>query len=489
MSVLRPALFLLWALGFSAWAAPPDSDWREYLQRDLDQMHALILEAHPGVLDEQNPAFKTWVEQGYREATAMVGTARDADEARAGLNYYAAGFRDNHITLYSDKVSSAVHWAGWFTSLRGNDFVVTQVASEWPVELPPVGAKVLACDGEDARTLLARDVAPFTDQRLELRAAWARLAGSLSHDRVSRRRPGRVLSQSCELQLPDGQHRHYAMHWQPGIPGRPPERSRPALALGVEELGEERYWVSLPTFMPYAEQARTLATMTQLLRRLDGARLVVLDMRGNGGGYARLGNWLLDALVGRRPPLQDEEPYWRVSPLALAAMQRWQVEFEKVQGKDSHGVRDTLIMQQELAAALAAGQPWLKGQKNPEADYGAGPRKPFRGRLLLLTDTDCASACLSFVRDALRIPGVVHAGQATNADTLYSSIADQSLSHGLGFTFPLRVLRKPAYPGNHAFVPAYAYAGDMADTQALKAWVLSGWQKGKFRPELLVADH
>lgn len=71
----RTCMAITITLILSACAAPmpkpsqePGPDrWQALAKADLDDVHRLILEAHPGALDELNPAFMAWTEAGYQE--------------------------------------------------------------------------------------------------------------------------------------------------------------------------------------------------------------------------------------------------------------------------------------------------------------------------------------------------------------------------------------------------------------------------------------
>ena len=97
----------------------------------------------------------------------------------------------------------------------------------------------------------------------------------------------------------------------------------------------------------------------------------------------------------------------------------------------------------------------------------------FKGRLALVTDSFCASACLDFVGVVLAIPGVVHLGASTSGDTVYIDIGSQTLPSGAQFWIPLKVWRGRARGNNQSYEPSFVFDGDINDTAAVQKWVLN----------------
>jgi len=129
-------------------------------------VHQLILTAHPGSVDELNPGFKVWTEQGYREALQLVPRVNNYDSMMAAARYYVTGFRDGHL-LYSHNTRRDYPMLvnGWRLRKQGSDYVVDAQLKEWPAPLPPLGSTLLQCDGRKADTILAEDTAPYINRR------------------------------------------------------------------------------------------------------------------------------------------------------------------------------------------------------------------------------------------------------------------------------------------------------------------------------------
>ncbi|MNL48465.1 hypothetical protein D3C87_1713240 [compost metagenome] len=125
-----------------------------------------------------------------------------------------------------------------------------------------------------------------------------------------------------------------------------------------------------------------------------------------------------------------------------------------------------------MKAAQAAGQAYWRSA-NEEAPEDAAPPPPapqlMAGRVYVLTDSSCGSACLDAV-DLWKTAGAVQVGRETSADTVYMDIRNPTLPSGLAqIAVPMKVYRGRARGNNEPQKPAYVIEGDMSDDAALLA--------------------
>ena len=94
------------------------------------------------------------------------------------------------------------------------------------------------------------------------------------------------------------------------------------------------------------------------------------------------------------------------------------------------------------------------------------------GRVYLLTDGGCASACLDFADIVRRMPGTRQIGQPTSGDALYIDIDYTPLPSGLaGLSYGMKVYRNRARGNNQWYEPDVRWpGGDMTD-EALVRWI------------------
>ena len=102
------------------------------------------------------------------------------------------------------------------------------------------------------------------------------------------------------------------------------------------------------------------------------------------------------------------------------------------------------------------------------------PQSPVHARVYVLTDYGCASACLSFVDEMMRFPGVRQIGTETFIHRRSGGVADRwtffpvgPASSGWG-----RMLRENRKRGeDQPWVPTYKFDGNIEDSMAVERWV------------------
>jgi hypothetical protein len=98
-----------------------------------------------------------------------------------------------------------------------------------------------------------------------------------------------------------------------------------------------------------------------------------------------------------------------------------------------------------------------------------------RGRVVILTDYACASACLEFMDQAMAMPGVIQAGTTTSADTIFMELTEvRELPSGLSwFNFPHKAWVKRPRGSNIPYVPSerFTWTGDLNDEAGLRQWL------------------
>lgn len=136
--------------------------------------------------------------------------------------------------------------------------------------------------------------------------------------------------------------------------------------------------------------------------RSEDAKLVVFDTRGNRGGNSLVGARILSALLGEafvESLGQSSHSYamWRVSPLALATLDSALASMQGNHEKNNDAYTFVSGMRESMNAALVGKQDWLRQPDTSSLDQGrvkdSSPVR-FKGQLVLVTDSFCASAFL-----------------------------------------------------------------------------------------------
>jgi hypothetical protein len=258
------------------------------------------------------------------------------------------------------------------------------------------------------------------------------------------------------------------------------DRSEPPAISG---FGPGAHWVRVPTFAPGGANVDRMRELIATLPTLRDERLVVFDVRGNTGGASAWGTQIVSAFFGPAAvrwvqcdgPPSEKYTEWRVSPGNLAYIEQLTVSTRQRFGEDSPSYHTFSRLRDEMRAALDRGHELAREPQAPEATAdcpGHAPRLP-EARVILLTDEQCASACLDFADALLPMPGVVHAGRQTSADAVYMDIRAVAIPSGLGhFVFGQKVDRNRPRGHNEPYDPHHRYPGDISDTPAVAVWLL-----------------
>jgi hypothetical protein len=469
-TMTRAALAALALSATGATSTPTATDaarWQAMARADLEAVHARIVEAHPGVIDAANPGFNTWVEQGYEQAKAFLPYVVSYDTAMAVTGYYTVGFQDGHLLLSDDiREDFPILVTGWDIAWKDGRYEVVAVLPDWSVPLPPLGAEWTGCDGLAAEDVMQTRVAPFSDRRVgdsyrDHRAASLWLRRPVAEDLREcsfRDASGKTLTLPVAYQ-PVGTDQFFA-----ALPHLHDGGTRAANAF---EVRDGVLWVRAGNFhlREGSGDQRELETMLAGLQQVHDVHAIVFDARGNGGGDSSIGDRIFEAATGGldfdQTDLDALPRYyaqWRVSDFLVRSADHWIEETTTLYGADSPRVADQVAFRDRVVAARAAGQPWVEqdaGRTITRADVVArhGHLHRFDAKVALLTDDQCVSACLDFADVVLQVPGVVHVGETTGADSVYLVGSRSRMPSGNTLVMPVKVWRNRTRGNNQALVP------------------------------------
>ncbi len=436
------------------------------------------MENHPGAVQALGDVdFLARLERGAALARARAAEVRDYFGHAAVIQGFAASLGDKHLYARMLVRGARYAWAGLLVVREAGTFVVT--ADERPGAGGALrGATLLGCDGRTADALAEERLGGFrADWSVEAQRVQSSPWLLVDDGNPLLGRPAR-----CTFAR-DGAPVEVDLAWASVAPAdlqphlaAAAERTLAHAGFGVRPFAGG-WWVALERLDeragPVVDEVRERAAE---LRR---APMVVLDVRGNGGGDSAYGRALLLALMGegRRAEIDaagaaDCPSPWRASPGNLAALRQWRKERSPGQDAGTRAYYDAL--ETALADAVAAGRPF----DEPLTPCRATPPRPparqlrseLKGRLVLLTDNQCFSSCLLLAAQ-VRAVGGLHVGEETDAATRYMEVREVTLPSGLATftTLQKAALGTPARVG--PFTPTERFAGDMADTVALEAWI------------------
>lgn len=464
------------------WMTAP-RDWSATLEQDARALHAIVIDSHPGVHDQLNPEFRGRVDAGLEQALERARTTTDGGGYWWAMRAFAASFEDGHLNI-SLKPSGGLpaRWPGFLTVYRGADQVVAD-RDEREGSAPPLGARLIDCDGVDAEALAARRIGAFRG-RWFLESQRASLGDWMF---VSASNPWIGEMSECRFEV-DGAPRAWRLEWRPIEAAALAERRtraarRHAPDFGMTRLDDGGFWISTPNFDgdPRGENhpklTALIAEMEQRQADLRAAPYVVLDLRGNGGGSSHWSSLMATALWGEawledhpEPPIESID--WRASADNLATIQGYFDQWTAA-GESAQRINWAREIAEGMTAARTAGEPYFRDMASPPSPRPGGPPAPqlVAGPVYVLTDPVCASACLDAV-DLWKTVGAIQIGRETSADTVYMDVRSADLPSGLArLTLPMKVWRGRARGNNEPHSPAHVFDGDMSDDAALRVWV------------------
>ncbi|MCE3001230.1 MAG: S41 family peptidase [Xanthomonadaceae bacterium] len=466
--------------------APAPIDWRAAYLSDLEAAHAAIRDHHPGAIDPRNPGFRERLDDGFAQARALAPKVGDGQAYWFGLRRFAHALGDPHTGFLRDDADPAARWPGFLLVERDGDWVVARGTGD---ALPPDGARVLDCDGRTPAQLAQALVFPFTlDARL---AAHRREAASRAL--VDRGNPLAPLPRRCRFEH-DGRTRGHVLAWQPIATEALQAMIDDALwgrrdpAITWREPAEGVAWLQIPTFYPESEAdvaalEGLIARLAAERERLHAARLVVFDLRGNGGGTSSWGDRLVEALWGEAAaayrPAEAPATDWRATQGNLDYWLAVRTQLAPRFDADPALARYVDGTIAGLRAALASGAPYYRETAAAPAEAAPVTPWPLRAPVAFLTDGQCASACLNFADWMVRLPGATHVGAETAADAVYIESRFIALPSGRArLLLAQKVLRDGPRADMQPYAPDIAYGGAWT-REAVTTWVLGLLRDGR----------
>lgn len=476
--LLAAALGAATLLPLTATAAP---DWADRLRDDAAAFHAAVQAGHPGPVDPANPQFAAHLDAGLHRALARAEEVTDFAGYWWAMREFQAGFDDGHVQLSSNDGAPELptRWPGFLTRWSGTAHVVA-TGLDAP-DLPPLGARLVACDGIAADAMAA-------DRIGRVRGRWHLEAQRVTH-------AGRLFLDAGDPWAPppthcrfwyDGREHDVALTWRTLDADTLSSHFAATRALHTTSTGVRvprpgQLWIAAASF----DADEDADALNALLRALDEAgrvgeaRHVVLDLRGNGGGSSHWSREIARRLWGDAAlaalPATESRVDWRVAAANLEAIREFGGMLRAQPEPDAELLRWVEVIDRGMSEALARGDDlWrhpVDAQK-PAAHVDPRPRAlAAEAPVYVLADAGCASACLDALDLWLPL-GAIHVGGETSADTVYMDIRQQPLPSGLATaSIPMKVYRGRSRGHNEPYRPTHVWTGDFADESALSAWI------------------
>ena len=414
-------------------------DWANAARTDVLEAYRQFVENHPGVYDLDNPGFLEQLGEARTAGLAAAETATDRLGYEMALARFSAVLADGHARAYTPTSGSSQdaprYWPGFVALWRGDRLFVRTEDHSARV----YGAAITACEGEPIREFLAERLIISGFRPMELGQWWVRPSQLFySIDEVADHQPRR-----CTFTYTDGTSETRDLDWQTASQAQRDfygDSVFPsAEPIGLTEPRDGIFLIGLGDFSPEEEGRKTYEVLyTEVAERrneLRGAKALVLDMRGNGGGSSlwsrTLANllWGEEALNTRRKPIDGID--WRASPETIAYVKEMRSELAAQGQTDMVTWLDNTIPQME--AALEAGQPLWRDAEGGDGEQPAPAPIDFDTPVYVINWGLCASACLD-ANDYFKLFGNTKLiGAPTSADSTYMEVRGVKLPAGPGW--------------------------------------------------------
>jgi Peptidase family S41 len=480
------ALTIALALGSSPLAAraaeAAPNLWRQMFRQDLAFARETIRTRYIYARTPGGPAWDRLLAQADAQAEADAEKVSDFSGYRAALVRYTDTFADAHLRARIDLQLARVAWPNFLVRYQSGRYVVVESATPQIA----VGAAVSACDGRPIDAWIGDLAAPLgkaaggEDGSQFLEATRDFVARQLFVDLMSPfyRRPQRCRIGEAEVDLA----------WSSIAADQLARLSAPHDLLrdpltAISSFGKNGARVRLATFAPStSEEARQFHAVIDAAPSLRDRDVVVFDVRGNGGGNYNWFTAFLEAFYGEdyadhyatarlkiRPVFIDMP---RGLPAAGAAKPSAQPPSDPFNTPPDKPMNALIIGMEPRPAAGGTRVYAGKLGALPAAALRPAPPSPVHARVFVLTDYGCLSACISFVDELRRIPGIQQVGRETGVDSRSGTPLNYQLPSGNGeLTVPSLVREDRERGDNIPWRPDVRYDGDIADTGAVLAWI------------------
>lgn len=480
-TTLAPMLlsFSLCGLYGPAQAAPPPHPWAAMTHADADFVTDWIERQSISARYPDPRAFAAQLAAARRVLDADALRVNNYAGYRHALGRFVGSLRDPHLRVNFSLLPVTYEWPGFQLVYRGGRYLAVSGQGG-----ALAGQEVTHCDGRPLAEWVSQ-VATYEQliPGLESTGNWA--GPLVLRDGGS---PFLTRPRSCTIG-----GRDVVLDWQPVAASKfAAERSAATVlrdrVVAATPFGADGAWVRLGFFAPQTEaEGRAFRQLFAQAPSLRDRSVIVLDVRGNGGGSYEWFMGFLRALYGK-----DYADVHARSRLGIAHVLRTTPEILAYFKSDRATETDALVPPddgtpydpdyEKYGRALAAGQTVFVTPKNARAVAlpKGSPVNPVKARVLVLTDYNCSSACIVFVDELKRFPGVEQIGVETGIDSRTGTGFGAPLPSGNGVIEVPVVTRDGRERGdNIPHRPERLFTGNITDTAAVQAWIRAEVLGGK----------
>ena len=489
-------MFVLFCLMSDSFAQSTSKTWVETSKSDLISAHDILNSQTVFAIGPENNSYKKWLKEGFLRALKLSAKVKSFVDYQYVMRYYINGFHDAHISIRfnAEKIAhlgNIMQWPGFLVRYKDGLFVVQSKNKTFLKEnhVPPNGSRLLECDGEGPKALMAKNVFPYLGNK-NLVASYLMMTRKLMmYDGNS------FLQKLNECKFVDKQKTYdVSLNWKRITKSdwrfiKYQDYHPPNLHFEIKNLSKNIVILTVPTFGLFS--AKSIFRFNQFLKKIHLLRNkanIVIDLRGNDGGDSLLGDKILSALYGpyswRKKISREKTQYelWRATDNNLQFIEKVAIPWAGRKYKTSGAnYKYYISIKKAIRHAIKSGGKLAKVNiftKKQISEFGKQSESLFRGNLFLLTDRMCVSACLNFIDDALGMPNTKLIGEPTSADTAYIDNRSTALPSGNAqISFPMKYIYNRKRKTNQPYIPEYYYSGNIVNTHLVDIWIMNLLQK------------
>jgi len=453
------------------WPKQTESDLRELGQLMRTRYIYGVYEGHPGY-----PDFDRTLSIAMTRAHIEAASARSPLDYQFVIRHFLASFDDPHISVDFNTSATSFQWPGFLAIYRGHQY---RVAGTEVSEVKD-GSIIEGCDGGKGDDLVRR-VADISRGGAydESEKTWYAISALTFAENHYQRPPKtcRIDGKDVTLTWRDISANSLLTKQTPYRPYRDEDFS-------IRPFGSDGAWVRFSFFEPEGAKAKAFSQVIAEAPTLRGKSVVVIDLRGNGGGPYEWFMGFLRSLYG--PAFTD---YYARERLKIQGVYLDIPEAKSGAGEhnnhsstpdDEKAPIDPLLQASEEKLSDYAARNGQRVQKSEriaaafrEEPLGSPPTNLVQGIVVVLTDNGSASAVNSFLDEVKHFPNVVQVGTEPMPDRRSGSPLRYPLPSGNGAVLlPYMTRDYRTRVDNQEHVPALHYDGDMRNTAAVQDWIL-----------------
>lgn len=489
--ILVPIIFVIFSGCVTGIKSQSLSRSCSMIKDDLTYIHKVIQNDFSGY--KYSSAIKQAANDAYNAIMSELETCDSPAYYPKAIKRYFAVFRDPHIQpvwsyvpkyeaifnlstgkIFKDSKFDFIHYASTGVLLQkiNNRFIVTNIDKSLLSDKSSVqvGDELLSYDKNSPLAALREEILPFEAVSV-LKAGEYRHASKLFF-RWDKSDGDRTLAkfrrgnEDYELNL----------KWHPvdknylSIFDESDEKP-------IYEVLNKKYgkWIFIRSFAGYNKKNNAqLAKLVSDALTLHNEKIIVVDIRGNGGGVSSWGTKWIENLYGYEPNIPPSKP-----SLILASKsnylhyKRLYDGFSKQGGISSPEIADA--WQHLLSCLKVQTGELIECEKNEGHTKKPNDKKKskFSGRVLLLTDWKNFSSAEIFIQELKSMPNVIHVGVETDASTNFGDIRFDVTPNGLPFKVPTKVFfglfqkRKPSEPFSPEIELKYDFDAELKGQDSL----------------------